>query len=81
MLYTDTRELVSLQYMLMKIMKSLEFLSTDAAQMGMTVLDPNIPTQNARMAMCVVAAGPILVVFPFFQKYFVKGINVGAIKG
>lgn len=81
MLYTDTREFVSLQYMLMKIMKSLEFLSTDAAQMGMTILDPNIPTQNARMAMCVVAAGPILVVFPFFQKYFVKGINVGAIKG
>jgi putative aldouronate transport system permease protein len=32
------------------------------------------------MAMCVLAAGPILVVFPFFQKYFVKGITIGAIK-
>lgn len=81
MLYTDTRELVSLQYMLMKIMKSLEFLNSDAARLGMVITDPNIPSQNARMAMCIVAAGPILVVFPFFQKYFVKGINVGAMKG
>lgn len=81
MLYTDTRDLVSLQYMLMKIMKSLEFLNSDAAKLGMVITDPNIPSQNARMAMCIVAAGPILVVFPFFQKYFVKGINVGAMKG
>ena len=71
MLYSDTRELVSLQYMLMKIMKSLEFLNSDAARLGMVITDPNIPSQNARMAMCIVAAGPILVVFPFFQKYFV----------
>ena len=81
MLYTDSRDLVSLQYMLMKIMKSLEFLNSDAARYGMTTADPNLPTKNARMAMCIVAAGPILIVFPFFQKYFVKGINVGAMKG
>lgn len=81
MLYTDTRELVSLQYLLMKIMKSLEFLNSEAAKYGMTQMTGNMPSQNARMAMCVVAAGPILIVFPFFQKYFEKGINVGAMKG
>lgn len=37
--------------------------------------------QYLRMAMCVLAVGPMLVVFPFFQKYFVRGITVGAIKG
>ena len=33
------------------------------------------------MALCLVAAGPMLVIFPFFQKYFVKGLTVGAVKG
>ena len=40
-----------------------------------------IPTETVRMAMAVIVAGPALLVFPFFQKYFVKGINVGAMKG
>jgi putative aldouronate transport system permease protein len=33
------------------------------------------------MAMCIVAAGPMLVIFPFFQKYFVRGLTIGALKG
>lgn len=47
--------------------------------MGISVAD--IPTESMRMAMCVVAAGPMLMVFPFFQKYFVKGLTVGGVKG
>ena len=41
----------------------------------------NVPTDNVRMALCMVAAGPILVVYPFFQKYFIRGLTVGAVKG
>ena len=41
----------------------------------------NIPSETIRMAMAVVVAGPALLVFPFFQKYFVKGLTVGAVKG
>ena len=47
--------------------------------MGMCIAD--MPTGSMRMAMCVIAAGPMLVVFPFFQKYFVKGLTVGGVKG
>ena len=40
-----------------------------------------IPGETARMAMMFVVAGPALVIFPFFQKYFVKGMTVGSVKG
>ena len=40
-----------------------------------------IPTETVRMAMAVIVAGPALLVFPFFQKYFVKGLTVGSVKG
>jgi putative aldouronate transport system permease protein len=82
MLYIDTSSKVKLQYLLMTILKNVEFLnSPEAMQYGMTNHMVAIPTLSARMAMCVIAAGPILVVFPFFQKYFVKGLTVGAVKG
>ena len=41
----------------------------------------NMPTESARMAMCIIAIGPIILVYPFLQKYFVKGMVMGAIKG
>ena len=40
-----------------------------------------IPSETARMAMAVIVAGPALVVFPFFKKYFVKGLTDGSVKG
>ena len=40
-----------------------------------------IPTESARMAMAIIVAGPMLVIFPFFQKYFTKGLTVGSVKG
>ena len=53
-----------------------------AKEMGGTLMfTEKIPNENLRMALCVVAAGPVLFVFPFFQKYFAKGITVGAVKG
>ena len=66
----------------MNIMKNVEYLnSPEALNAGITNGNVAVPTFSARMAMCVVAAGPMLVVFPFFQKHFVKGLNVGAVKG
>lgn len=84
MIYTENEKLHKLQYLLMKLMNNIEFLNSPEyleymGTQGLTKID--IPTYGARMAMCVLAAGPILIIFPFFQKYFVKGINVGGIKG
>ena len=40
-----------------------------------------MPQEGARMALCLVAAGPVLVAYPFFQKYFIQGMTIGAVKG
>ena len=81
LLYISEDRLFKLQFLLMNILKNAEFLNSDLA--GAMIADKSqlasIPTLNVRMAMCVLAAGPILVIFPFFQKYFVKGITIGAV--
>lgn len=83
LLYVEDQSLYKLQYLLMQILKKAQFLNSEAgrAVMGTGVTTMDMPTLNLRMAMCVLAVGPMLLVFPFFQKYFVKGITVGSIKG
>jgi len=82
LLYITSENKVKLQYLLMTIMKNIQFLNSgEGAALAGSVGAESLPTMSARMAMCVLAAGPIVAVFPFFQKYFVKGITVGAVKG
>ena len=83
LLYIDNQKLYKLQYLLMQILKKSQFLNSAAGQavMGTGASTADMPTLNLRMAMCVVAVGPLLIAFPFFQKYFVKGITVGSVKG
>lgn len=80
LMYTNKPQLISLQYLLVSIMKNIEFLNSAAGRLmsGSTV---ELPQYSARMAMCVLAAGPMLFIFPFFQKYFIKGLTVGSVKG
>lgn len=79
LLYVESNNLFTLQYLLYMIMSNLEELrKADAASFAGGMAMPQL---TVRMAMCVLAAGPMLVVFPFFQKYFVKGITAGAVKG
>ena len=40
-----------------------------------------VPNETVKLAMAVIAAGPIMFIFPFFQKYFVKGMTIGSVKG
>lgn len=83
LLYIDNPSLYKLQYLLMQILRKVQFMNTEAGQAVANISGDNMqmPTLNLRMAMCVLAVGPMLLAFPFFQKYFVKGITVGAIKG
>ncbi|MDF2924886.1 MAG: sugar transporter permease [Paenibacillaceae bacterium] len=82
MLYIDNPQLVPLQLMLVRIMDSIEFISQNEQMLSqMGSLQTDFPALSARMAMVVLAAGPMLVVFPFFQRYFVQGLTVGSLKG
>lgn len=81
MLYIKDPELYSLQYLLQRILQETEFLKT-LAESGATVTDSSMfPTESLKFAMALIAAGPVMVVFPFFQKYFAKGLTLGAVKG
>ncbi len=80
MLYINDRtELISLQYLLQRIMLNMELLTKENAQNYMAV--SAVPGETARMAMMFVVTGPALFIFPFFQKYFVKGMVIGSVKG
>ena len=81
LMYIDKRELYNLQYRLYIMMRDVQEMIKNSAMSGMGISVADIPTESMRMAMCVVAAGPMLMVFPFFQKYFVKGLTVGGVKG
>jgi putative aldouronate transport system permease protein len=82
LLYIDKDKLMKLQYMLIRVLKNMEFLnSAEAIQYGLVKEGMEVPAQSARMAMCILAAGPMLLTFPFFQKYFVRGLTVGSVKG
>lgn len=79
--YIRDAKLYSLQYMLQRILREIEFVKT-VADMGLNVnAAQEVAAEPVRFAMVILAAGPMLVVFPFFQKYFTKGLTVGSVKG
>ena len=51
----------------------------NAARSGIPASD--VPSEPMKLAMTVVATGPIILLYPFLQKYFVKGVTIGAVKG
>ena len=81
LLYIEKESLVPLQYMLYRMMNNITFLTSSSNQMPPGLKNAVIPSESARMAMAILAAGPMLAVFPFFQQYFVRGLTVGAVKG
>ena len=84
LIYIKSTNLYSLQYLLQKILREVEFVKNMAESTPIAGIDMDastLPSETMRFAMCMVAAGPMLVVFPFFQKYFAKGLTVGAVKG
>lgn len=83
LIYIRDNELYTLQYMLQKILREVEFMKTmsQSAVAGNITLNVDVPEEPSRFAMVIVAAGPMLVIFPFFQKYFTRGLTVGAVKG
>ena len=83
LLYIDRESLVPIQLLLVRILNNIEYLSSNIQFMhsGLDTDFTKFPSLSARMALAIVAAGPMLFIFPFFQKYFVKGLTVGSLKG
>ncbi len=76
---TNNRDLYPLQYLLMDMLNTVEAMKEMARSTGVAV--GNVPQFTLRMATTVVAIGPIVLVYPFAQRYFTSGLTVGAIKG
>ena len=68
-----------LQYMLYETVNSTEALKQTVAGQYITVTD--IPSNTVKMATAMLATGPIVLLYPFVQRYFISGITVGAVKG
>ncbi len=70
----------NIQNLLIKIMNNVEFLKSGSANLLGTG-NMNLPGSSVRMAMAVIGILPIMIIYPFVQKYFIKGVIVGAVKG
>ncbi len=83
MLYITDQDKFSLQALLNKLMGELEYLARNANLMGASVAEmrAKMPKESARMAVAVLIVLPIACAYPFFQKYFISGLTVGAVKG
>jgi putative aldouronate transport system permease protein len=82
-LYNSSKDsLTTLQYELMKILANTNASasSSDIFRTGNTDQAPRVSPESIRMAITIIATVPILVVYPFLQKYFVKGLTLGAVK-
>ena len=79
--YVTKSEYFSIQVLLNNIMRNIQFLLNSSNMPGANVKVTGIPTASVRMAIAVLGIVPVLAIFPFFQKYFVKGITLGGVKG
>ncbi|MDR1766789.1 MAG: carbohydrate ABC transporter permease [Lachnospiraceae bacterium] len=81
MLFITSDELKSLQYFLQEMINNIQALKQIAARGGAVSFEGTLPQEGMKMAMTVIATGPIIFLYPFVQKYFVKGLTIGAVKG
>lgn len=84
MLFVNDNIHINIQYRMYKALEDLQFLSSNStAYAAILAQNPNfqLPSETVRMAMAVVGIGPIVFVYPFFQRFFIQGLTVGAVKG
>ncbi len=79
MLFIDRESMFPLQYFLNNMLTKASAMKAAAARSGLAFTD--MPSEPMKLAMTVVATGPIILLYPFLQRYFVKGVTIGAVKG
>jgi multiple sugar transport system permease protein/putative aldouronate transport system permease protein len=82
LLYIDNRRLFTLQFLIMRLQQQVDFLTSSMnpaarASLGMVT----VPTIGIRLATAMISIGPIILLYPMLQRYFIKGIMVGSVKG
>ncbi|MDR3121793.1 MAG: carbohydrate ABC transporter permease [Clostridiales bacterium] len=86
LLYISDKNLYPLQFVMMRALLNLQEMQRNIAAGTMTseemmTMLAKMPSETLRMAMAVVAIGPVVLAYPFFQRYFISGLTVGAVKG
>ena len=79
--YVTDSKLYSIQQILNNMLKNIEYLSSNSSAAAMSVSAVEIPKSTVRMAIAVVGIIPILIIYPFVQRFCVKGVALGAVKG
>lgn len=81
LMLTTKSSLRTLQFLLQSMIANIEMLSENSQYMGGSLEQlANMPKEGARMALCVISIGPIVMAYPFLQRYFISGLTVGAVK-
>jgi putative aldouronate transport system permease protein len=82
LLYISNPKLYPLQYLLQKVLQDLQAILSSMDFIPPSMVDTSqLPSETVRMALAIISAGPMLFIMPFFQKYFVRGLTIGSIKG
>lgn len=81
LMFIDKQELQPLQLLLRTLISNVEFLKSSSNAAAMQRISNQIPSESIKMALTVITIGPIVFLYPFLQRYFVKGLMVGAVKG
>lgn len=82
MLYIDDLDKIPVQYLLIRIQNSTAFLASRGSQIGGVASQAmkTLPQETLRMAIVVITTLPIAITYPFFQRYFISGLTLGAVK-
>jgi putative aldouronate transport system permease protein len=83
MLYINKPELLTLSAYLNRILENISYITSNTQMVGITQAEllAKLPRESARMAIVVVTVLPIVCTYPFFQRYFISGLTIGAVKG
>lgn len=82
LIFLTNSKLYNIQYLMFQTLMSIQFLMSGSANFAQaSTVGAGLPSEGARMAVAVLSIGPIVLAFPFFQRYFVKGLTIGAVKG
>jgi putative aldouronate transport system permease protein len=83
LLYINNPKYYNIQFAMYQALRTVEYLTSSQAQSAAATRGElaKVPSETLRMAMAIIGIGPIVFAYPFFQKYFIKGLTIGAVKG